>query len=177
MARKTGDEITISVIDTGIGIVKEDQEKVFEKFKQVGDTLTDKPKGTGLGLSICKQIIEHHGGKIWAESERGKGSNFSFTLPAKEETYPAVNKIDVATLVNRLKDYVSPLASIDGERKNSILVVDDDANIRTLLRQELEAGDYFVREAQDGLEAIQEVKKEGARSDHPRCHDAWNERL
>jgi signal transduction histidine kinase len=78
--RKTGDKITVSVIDTGLGIAKEDQEKVFEKFKQVGDTLTDKPKGTGLGLPICKHIVEHHGGEIWIESERGKGSNFSFTL-------------------------------------------------------------------------------------------------
>jgi signal transduction histidine kinase/CheY-like chemotaxis protein len=159
-ARKTGAEITISVIDTGIGITNEDQEKVFEKFKQVGDTLTDKPKGTGLGLSICKQIIEHHGGKIWVESKRGDGSNFSFTLPAEGEPYTAGNKIDVDTLVNRLKDCVLPLASIDGKRKNSILVADDDANIRALLRQELEAGGYFVREVKDGLEVINEVKEE-----------------
>ena len=83
-ARKTGEEITISIIDTGIGISKEDQEKVFDKFKQVGDTLTDRPKGTGLGLPICKQIVDHHNGKIWVDSEPGKGSSFSFTLPIKE---------------------------------------------------------------------------------------------
>jgi signal transduction histidine kinase len=78
--RKDG-EIVISVIDTGIGISAEDQPKVFEKFTQVGDTLTDKPKGTGLGLTICKEIVEHHGGRIWVESEIGKGSTFSFALP------------------------------------------------------------------------------------------------
>lgn len=80
-AKKTGDVITVSVMDTGIGIDREDQDKVFEKFKQVGDVLTEKPKGTGLGLPICKQIVEHHGGRIWVESEPGKGSIFSFTLP------------------------------------------------------------------------------------------------
>ena len=80
-ARKTGEDITVSVMDDGIGIDYDDQEKIFDKFKQVGDTLTDRPKGTGLGLPICKQIIEHHGGRIWVESETGKGSTFSFTIP------------------------------------------------------------------------------------------------
>src|SRR4029078_3340729 len=79
---KKKDEIIVSVLDTGIGIAPEDYAAVFEQFKQVGgDTLTDKPKGTGLGLPICKEIVEHHGGEIWLESEVGKGSIFSFSLP------------------------------------------------------------------------------------------------
>jgi signal transduction histidine kinase len=73
--------IEVTVTDTGSGISPEDQPKVFEQFVQVGDTLTNKPKGTGLGLPICKQIVEHHGGRIWVESEVGRGSKFSFTLP------------------------------------------------------------------------------------------------
>ena len=79
-------EILVSVRDTGIGIAKEDMPRVFEKFRQVGDTLTEKPQGTGLGLPICKEIIEHHGGRIWVESEPGKGSTFSFTLPVISST-------------------------------------------------------------------------------------------
>ncbi|MBF0564661.1 MAG: cache domain-containing protein [Nitrospirae bacterium] len=71
----------ISVIDTGIGIPSGERDKVFEKFKQLGNTLTDKPKGTGLGLPICKEIVEHHGGRIWVESAQGKGSTFCFSLP------------------------------------------------------------------------------------------------
>ena len=77
----TARELVVSVTDSGIGIAPADQPKVFEKFKQVGDTLTDKPKGTGLGLPICKEIVEYHGGRIWVESEPGQGSTFSFTLP------------------------------------------------------------------------------------------------
>lgn len=78
------DEVVTSVIDSGLGIAHEDQLKIFEKFKQVGDTLTDKPAGTGLGLSICKQIVESHGGRIWVESTIGKGSRFSFALPTRK---------------------------------------------------------------------------------------------
>ena len=79
--RRQNNTIVISVTDTGIGIAQADQERVFDKFIQVGDTLTDKPKGTGLGLAICKQIVEHHGGRIWVESELGRGSVFRFRLP------------------------------------------------------------------------------------------------
>ncbi len=80
-AHQEHDTIMVSVVDTGIGIAPENCDKVFDKFHQIGDTLTDKPKGTGLGLSICKEIVEHHGGRIWVESELGKGSVFRFTLP------------------------------------------------------------------------------------------------
>jgi signal transduction histidine kinase len=78
-----GGEIVVSVIDTGIGIAAPDQTTIFEKFRQVGDTLTGKPQGTGLGLPICKEIVEHHHGRIWIKSEGvpGKGSTFGFALP------------------------------------------------------------------------------------------------
>jgi len=77
-------EVVVSIKDQGIGIAVVDQSQVFDKFKQVGDTLTDKPQGTGLGLSICKEIIEYHGGRIWLESELGQGSTFYFSLPVGE---------------------------------------------------------------------------------------------
>jgi signal transduction histidine kinase len=80
-ARKIKNEVMISVIDKGIGIAEADQERIFEKFSQVRNGLKDKVKGTGLGLAICKEIVEHHGGRIWVESECGKGSNFTFALP------------------------------------------------------------------------------------------------
>ena len=80
-ASKTGNEIVVSVIDTGTGIAKEHREVVFEKYKQIDNANSGAQKGTGLGLPICKEIIEHHGGRIWVESNAVGGSNFSFTLP------------------------------------------------------------------------------------------------
>jgi len=157
-AEKMDDYIKISVIDTGIGIAKEEQEKVFEKFKQIGDTLTDKPKGTGLGLPICKQIVDYHGGTIWIESEPGKGSNFSFTIPIKKEGL-LIKTIDTETFIRQLKEHVEIASSSRSEGLKTILVVDDDANIRNFLRQVLEAEGYSVEEARNGIEAISRVKK------------------
>ena len=75
------DTLRIDVEDNGIGISGEDQRVIFEKFRQVGDTLTQKPQGTGLGLPICREIIRHFGGKLWVVSAPGQGARFSFTLP------------------------------------------------------------------------------------------------
>ena len=69
-----------SVADTGVGIAPEDQEAIFEEFRQVG-TADKKVEGTGLGLALSRKFIELHGGRIWVQSEPGKGSTFSFTLP------------------------------------------------------------------------------------------------
>jgi signal transduction histidine kinase len=81
-ARRVNDEVHVVVADTGIGVAAEDQERIFDKFQQVGAMLTDKPRGTGLGLSICREIVEHHEGRIWIESEAGHGSTFTVALPA-----------------------------------------------------------------------------------------------
>jgi signal transduction histidine kinase len=75
------DFLQVDVRDNGPGISPADHEKVFEKFRQVGDTLTGKPRGTGLGLPISRRIIEHFGGRLWVESALGAGAKFSFTLP------------------------------------------------------------------------------------------------
>jgi CheY-like chemotaxis protein len=196
------------MIDTGIGISKSDLPKVFEKFKQVGVTQTNKPKGTGLGLAISKEIVEHHGGRIWVESELGIGTTFSFTLPITAEfdidsdpitdapgqtdqnmaavaTQPqSIESADVAAtvaaqlsgevrqtklglkpdrqatsgLVKQLGQYVGD-DNHNSQHGRSILVVDDDANIRSLLRQELEDQGYQVVEAEDGTEAIAKIRE------------------
>ena len=80
-ARKNGNSIEVSVKDSGVGIAKEDQEAVFEEFRQVGRDYTNKQEGTGLGLTLTRRFVELHGGKIWLKSAPGKGSTFTFTLP------------------------------------------------------------------------------------------------
>lgn len=79
--KERASELTFFVSDTGAGIPPEHLDRIFEKFKQVDDNQLGKPKGTGLGLPICKEIVEHHGGKIRVESAIGNGSRFSFTIP------------------------------------------------------------------------------------------------
>ena len=75
--------VEISVSDTGVGIAPEDQETIFEEFRQVGTDYAHKREGTGLGLTLTKKFVEMHGGKIWVESELGKGATFTFTLPIR----------------------------------------------------------------------------------------------
>jgi signal transduction histidine kinase len=82
-ARQTDGAIEISVTDTGIGIAPEDQARIFEEFRQVGGDYAHKKEGTGLGLTLAKKFVELHGGGIWVESEVGKGSTFTFTLPER----------------------------------------------------------------------------------------------
>jgi signal transduction histidine kinase len=74
---------TVAVCDTGPGIALSDQSKIFEEFQQADNSATKRKGGTGLGLSIAKRIIEMHGGRIWVESDIGKGSTFAFTIPVQ----------------------------------------------------------------------------------------------
>jgi signal transduction histidine kinase len=76
--------VEVSVTDTGVGIAPEDQEAIFEEFRQVG-TADKKVEGTGLGLALSRRFIELHGGRIWVESQVGVGSTFTFTIPTRQE--------------------------------------------------------------------------------------------
>ena len=84
-SRATGDEVIVSVSDTGIGISLRDQEEIFTRFRRIGNQLTRTTPGTGLGLYICHAIVEAHGGHIWVESALHEGSTFSFSLPRVEK--------------------------------------------------------------------------------------------
>ncbi|MGB7486847.1 MAG: response regulator [Phormidesmis sp.] len=159
----TEEGLCVRIIDTGIGISAEDQPLVFEKFKQVGEIMTDKPQGTGLGLPICKQIVEHHNGRIWVESQLNVGSIFSVAFPLSApinssspviQHHPTVEK-----LVERIKADVKQTAPGESGTIKTILVVDDESNIRCLLRQELETEGYLVKEAKDGIAALEMIKQ------------------
>jgi two-component system, NtrC family, sensor kinase len=78
------DVVEIRVVDTGVGINGMDQERIFEPFQQAGDHEAAQAEGTGLGLSIVRRFVELHGGRIWVESEPGKGSAFAFQIPVQQ---------------------------------------------------------------------------------------------
>jgi signal transduction histidine kinase len=95
--------VEVSVSDTGVGIAPEDQEAVFEEFRQVG-TAEKKVEGTGLGLALSRKFIELHGGKIWVKSQVGEGSTFTFTIPVRRgeegvqmarEQHPSLILVDI----------------------------------------------------------------------------------
>ena len=112
----------VSVSDTGEGIYPEEKDKIFEEFYRIGDGLSGRPKGAGTGLSISKKIIEAHGGRMWVESQLGKGSTFFLTLPKKEIILPEIEDIDTR---------------VDFHGRH-ILVLEDYKPMRQVLRVALE---------------------------------------
>jgi len=128
-------EVRISVSDTGPGISLEDQKKLFQPFSQVDDSPTRKTGGTGLGLSICQQLINMHGGRIWVESEIGKGSTFLFTLPLYRQ--------------------METVASTGG---NIILAIDDDPQVISLYERYLNPQGYQVVPLTDPSKAAEQVQ-------------------
>jgi signal transduction histidine kinase len=88
--QRVEDAVEVSVADTGIGIAQEDHQAVFEEFRQVGTDYTKKSQGTGLGLALTRKFVELHGGRIWVDSEPGKGATFTFTLPVAQAPVAAL---------------------------------------------------------------------------------------
>ncbi len=105
-----GDFIEISVEDTGIGISLEDQARLFQPFQQIEAPISKRHAGTGLGLHICRQFVKLHGGKIWVESEAGKGSKFAFVIPRKAKQQVDQRQVeqivDTQTKVLRWKHFM-----------------------------------------------------------------------
>lgn len=131
-------KIQFSVKDTGIGLSKEDQKKLFQKFSQVDGSITRKYGGTGLGLSICKNIVELFNGDIRVESELNKGSNFIFTVELNKSSHK--------------DECVIPDYKI--LKGKTILVVDDNRMNREIARKYLEEAGCMVYEAAGGTSAL-----------------------
>jgi PAS domain S-box-containing protein len=139
--------VCLSVTDTGIGVRLEDQQMIFEEFRQVEGTAATH-EGTGLGLAITRRLVEEQGGKIWLESEPGKGCRFSFTLPQGATT------AQVSTAANRT---IPAGKAAEGSRKPLILIVDDEVPARELMASYLEP-DYRIALAESGAEAVKKAQ-------------------
>jgi PAS domain S-box-containing protein len=146
-----GNEVCISVTDTGIGIRSEDQAVVFEEFRQVEGNTGTANEGTGLGLAITKRLVEQQGGKISLESEPGKGSRFTFTLPIGSFITPSKSlPVNGPARPNG--------AAAGGGRKPLILVVDDEIPARELIASYLES-EYRIVMAESGAEVVQKARQ------------------
>ncbi|MGB0077432.1 MAG: PAS domain S-box protein [Candidatus Sulfotelmatobacter sp.] len=143
------DFVRVSVTDTGIGIQPDDQEVVFEEFRQVKGNASNTQQGTGLGLAITKRLVEQQGGRISVESEIGKGSRFTFTLMAVEPR-SGVRPIE--------EPKISPVISGSGRLTPLVLIVDDEVPARELLVGYLEP-EYRVAMAGSGAEALKEAER------------------
>jgi PAS domain S-box-containing protein len=146
---ESADQIGLSVTDTGIGIRPEDQTVVFEEFRQVEGNRGAVNEGTGLGLAITKRLVEQQGGKISLSSEPGKGSRFTFTLPAGS----GASRPMPANPPNSL-----PAATSSSSGKPLILVVDDEASARELLASYLNS-EYRMAFAESGVEAVDKARQ------------------
>ena len=151
--------LQIDISDSGIGFLPEEAETIFDKFQQAqqGDTLMDRPKGTGLGLAISREIVERHEGKIWAQSQPGKGSVFTLLLPPASESPGETIDITsrIATFATQGEQGMADEACLPGRPgKPRVLVVDDDIGVRDYLTQLLQEQGYEVISAADGEAAM-----------------------
>ncbi|MCL5028757.1 MAG: response regulator [Bacteroidetes bacterium] len=140
--------LKFEVIDSGIGISEKDQEIIFEEFRQIDETTTRKYTGSGLGLAISKKIADLMKGSLTVKSEIGDGSIFTFSIPLKIiKMREAIEKtkVDIKTLLKN--------------RKNPILIIDDDQEVRYTIGQYLIANGYEIAYASDGDEGIKKAKK------------------
>ena len=144
-------DLVVEVADTGPGVAAEDRQRIFDSFQQ-GARLPGQAEGTGLGLTLSKRILELHGGRIWVESEAGKGSTFGFALPAGSGE-PALTSVPQVGLDSGL-----PTESAPGPGP-TVVVVEDDRRSFDLLRVYLEAAGARVVSARDGEEGLDTVRR------------------
>jgi CheY-like chemotaxis protein len=138
------------VKDTGIGFSPEHKEIIFERFRQVSESLTRNYEGAGLGLSISKAYVEMLGGKIWVESEQGKGSAFYFTLPYKDEQKEKTF----------MKNIVPANVTKSQVRNLKILIAEDDKISERLLTIAVKIFSSEVLIVKNGLDAVETCRNQ-----------------
>lgn len=141
---ETAATINFSVEDTGVGIPQAAQKRLFEPFTQVDASTTRKYGGTGLGLAICKQLVERMGGTIAIESVVGQGSKFWFTITFEKQSSRSDQLLD-----DRTNQF----------RKLRLLIVDDNAANRKIVRYQTSAWGMLVEEADSAIAALEALKQ------------------
>jgi signal transduction histidine kinase/CheY-like chemotaxis protein len=146
-----GQDLAVTVADTGVGVAAEDRQRIFDSFQQ-GARPSEQAEGTGLGLTLSKRIVELHGGRIWVESEVGRGSTFGFALPGGSEG-AVLTPVPPAEM-----DWGLTTEPTTGSGP-TVVVVEDDRKSFDLLRAHLEAAGVRVVGARDGEEGLDTVRR------------------
>ncbi|MBN1969438.1 MAG: response regulator, partial [Candidatus Delongbacteria bacterium] len=137
--------LQFQVTDSGIGISKDNLESIFEEFSQIENSNREKPVGTGLGLAISKKMVELMGGKIWVESEFGKGSTFFFTVTGSQDQVDDQKTKEIKNNMDM--------------NKRLILTIDDDLLAQQIIKTYLKSEGYEVIQAYNAKEAMELAKK------------------
>jgi diguanylate cyclase (GGDEF)-like protein len=168
---KANEHVEVSITDTGIGIAKDDLERIFDKFQRIELPTTQQTRGSGLGLSICKAILELHNGNIRVESELGKGSTFTFALPKYEVDIPfkealyrkfkwAVQNQSFLSLIIVNIDNLQTIKDTLGDTQSHELLKEVENVVKETVR---EANDVVTRHKKNEVVGIlSEVDKKGA---------------
>ena len=160
---ESGDYVVIAIEDDGCGIPPEDQQRVFEKFGQVGNVLTSKPQGTGLGLAISANIMVQHGGALWLHSTPGEGSTFVFSVPVSAAgTTPAETRSDSGgrTRVDAVPTERAVLDALQRiESGTKVLVVDDDPDHIARITRPLEESGFRALGCEGGIPAVENARE------------------
>jgi len=164
-------QLAISISDTGKGIDEEKFESIFESFEQVDGATAREYGGTGLGLSVSKQLVELHGGAVEVQSEVGKGSTFTFTLPLSDKKREDItvqikpSYENISQVQHDIKEgHIKKIEKQSETKLGRILIVDDEHINRRVLENHLSVAGYAISEASDGQEAL-ELLKNGAAFD------------
>jgi len=178
--KSTQGTLVVHIEDTGVGIPPEKSSTIFESFTQADASITRRFGGTGLGLTLCKQMVELLDGRIWFESEQGRGSVFSFEIPVKiiseramaaeirkehplprseEEVDDEVHSKDELTILSKL-DEITGQVREEGEdgKPPTVLLIEDNASTTTLIKKYLERDGYVVETATSGEDGLLKAK-------------------
>jgi len=160
-AKEKENMLFISISDTGIGITQSKFKDIFKSFEQADGSIEREYGGTGLGLSVSKQLVELHGGEINVESEEGKGTTFTFTLPISKTSrneLESIQDIDTSNILQSIQEDTNNSVVKNSISKNNseinILIVDDEPINRRVLENHLTVAGYGVTEAGNGKDAL-----------------------